>query len=68
MADIQRIGFNVTESMGNALKEEAGKRGATLSNLLRILIAERLEQLGYEVETGIAWGGDRKSKKAADEE
>ena len=55
----ERIGINVTHSMAVALKSEAERRGATLSNLMRLILVEYLRNAGYEVDSTIRWGGDR---------
>ena len=56
----QRIVFTVPKEMHEVFRRHVVKRGATQAGILRILIAEWLEQQGEKVESQVEWGGARK--------
>ncbi len=54
-----RISLTLPDDMREALAELSRQRGASMSNLVRLAVADMLEAEGYEVERFVAWGGDR---------
>ena len=54
-----RMVFTVTEEMHEALKRQAEQRGATLSGLLRLILADWLAQQGEAIEWRVESGGWR---------
>ena len=59
---MSRIVMTVTDEMHEALKEEAKKRGATLSGLSRKILADWLEENGNPVNWYIEWGQSPEKK------
>jgi hypothetical protein len=59
-----RWGITVTDEMDEAMKRVAEKRGATISNLVRQVIADFLVENGEDVETKVTWGGAREDESS----
>lgn len=55
-----RWGIVVTDEMDEAVKGLADERGATISNLVRLIVKEYLAEHGQQVEGKMKWGGKRK--------
>lgn len=49
--------------MDEAAKRLAEERGATLSNLIRMIVAEYLAEHGKKIDAKVRWGGTRKRSK-----
>lgn len=54
--------LTVTDEMHAAIKRQAIRRGATQSGLVRVILAEWLEQQGEPVDWAVEWGGGRQQK------
>lgn len=55
---------NVTEEMDEVVRDMTEEHGATISNIVRIAMAEYLAKHGKPVESGVGqWGGRKKSKR-----
>lgn len=62
-----RMIITVTEEMHQAFKKKAMERGATMSGLARLILAEWLKEQGENVEWQVGWGRLREDEDESDE-
>ena len=55
----KRVMLVLTDEMHDALRDEAAKRGASLSGFVRVALAEYLAGLGVDINPVLPWGGRR---------
>lgn len=55
----KRVMLVLTDEMHDVLRDEAAKRGASLSGFVRVALAEYLAGLGVDVNPVLPWGGRR---------
>ena len=60
---MQRLGFNVTDDMSEALRELNEETQVPISVMLRQALEEYLEKKGRVVEGKIRWGGNRRDQQ-----
>lgn len=63
MANSQRMVISMTPEMISALKRQSKREQRTISTLIRLAIAQWLEQHGDVVTTDITWGGFRENEQ-----
>ena len=54
-----RITLTLPDDMREALMLVAEQRGASMSNLIRMAVADMLAKEGHTVNSFVSWGGDR---------
>lgn len=60
---MRQWGIYVPDEMDDAVRRLADERGATLSNFVRLIVADYLAEHGEKVETKVQWGGKRRDQK-----
>ncbi len=58
----KKLVFTVTDEIEAALIEEAKRRGAPLSSVIREAVKEFFEKRGIQVDSEVTWGGNRRSE------
>ena len=54
-----RIGVTITDQMEQALKAESERTHIPLSSLVRLAVADLLQERGWEINGDVSWGGYR---------
>lgn len=62
-----KLAVTITDEMQNALDEEAGKRGAPVSSVVREAIKEFFQKRGKKIDGGVTWGGNRRGEQGSEE-
>lgn len=60
---MRQWGIYVPDEMDDAVRRLADERGATLSNFVRMIVADYLAEHGEKVESKVKWGGNRRDRK-----
>lgn len=53
-------GIVVSSEMDKAMRKVTKQQGATVSNVVRLLVEQYLKEHGVELQEDVQWGGNRK--------